>query len=152
MYSDGATVGLVADVFGYYPSTSNVVTAEPVRVFDSRNTAFTPPPGYRGALNANVAVSIPVAGKAGVPMDAQAVLVSVTSIHSVRSTGTGNLRIFPADAGVPYISNVNYVSATSDVANFAIVKLSANGQLSLYSDGSPIHAAVDVLGYVPAGS
>ena len=152
VYSDGATIGLAADVFGYYPSTSNVVTAEPVRVFDSRNTAFAPPPGYRGALNANVAVSIPVAGKAGVPMDAQAVLVSVTSIHSVRSTGNGNLRVFPADAGVPYISNINYISPTTDVANFAIVKLSANGQLSLYSDGSPIHAAVDVLGYVPAGS
>jgi len=152
VYSDGATIGLAADVFGYYPWTSNVVTAEPVRVFDSRNSGFTPPPGSPGSLDANVAVSIPVAGKAGVPMDAQAVLVSVTAIHTDRSTGNGNLRIFPADAGVPDASNINYISPTTDVANFAIVKLSANGQLSLYSDGSPIHAAVDVLGYVPAGS
>ncbi len=143
VYSDGATVGLAADVFGYYPRTSNVVTAPPVRVFDSRNSVL---------LKANVRVSFTVAGKAGVPRDAQAVLVSVTAIHSARSTGIGNLRIFPANAGLPYTSNINYLSPTTDVANFAIVKLSATGQLSLYSDGSPIHAAVDVLGYVPAGS
>ena len=47
---------------------------------------------------------------------------------------------------------MNYISATTDVANFAIVKLAASGQLSLYSDGSPIDALVDVVGYVPAGS
>ncbi|HZM64906.1 MAG TPA: hypothetical protein VFC16_01235, partial [Nakamurella sp.] len=93
-----------------------------------------------------------VAGKAGVPTDAQAVLVSVTAVHSAGSTGVGNLRIYPADAALPNASNVNYISATTDVANFAIVKLAASGQLSLYSDGSPIDALVDVVGYVPAGS
>jgi len=143
VYSDGATIGLAADVFGYYPSTSNVVTFSPVRVFDSRDTSPLP---------ANQPVSVQVAGKGGVPMDAQAVLVSVTAVHCAGSTGAGNLRIYPADAAVPGTSNVNYISPTTDVANFAIVKLAANGQLSLYSAGSPINALIDVVGYVPAGS
>ena len=143
VFSDGATIGLAVDVFGYYPATSNVVTQAPVRVFDSRNT---------GSLQANVPLSFPVAGHAGVPADAQAVLVSVTSIHNAASTGVGNLRIFPAGVGLPNISNVNYISPTSDVANFAIVSLGGGGELTLYSDGTPIDAAVDVVGYVPAGS
>lgn len=143
IYSAGATIGLAVDVFGYYPSSSNVVTSAPVRVFDSRST---------GSLSANHAMSFQVSGLAGVPDDAQAVLVSVTSIHNAHSTGVGNLRIFPAGSPVPAASTLNYVSSTSDVANFAIVKLGTNGQLSLYSAGSPIDAAVDVLGYVPAGS
>lgn len=143
VFSDGANVGLAVDVFGYYPADSNVVTSAPVRVFDSRNGSSLP---------ANTPVDIQVAGAAGVPADAQAVLVSVTGIHNAASTGVGNLRIFPASAAVPFVSNLNYVSATSDVANFAIVKLGTDGMLTLYSDGSPIDAAVDVLGYVPAGS
>jgi hypothetical protein len=43
------------------------------------------------------------------------------------------------------------VSPTSDVANFSIVKLGANGKVTLNSQGSPIDATVDVVGYVPAG-
>ena len=86
-------------------------------------------------------------------MDAQAVLVSVTGIHSARAPPA------PATCGstpqtppcrTPATSTTS--ARTTDVANFAIVKLAANGQLSLYSDGSPIHALVDVVGYVPAGS
>ena len=73
-------------------------------------------------------------------------------MHKAGSPGVCNFLIFPAGTGSPFISNVNYVSKTSDVANFAIVKLGTNGQLSLFSAGSPIDAAVDVLGYVPAGS
>ena len=46
----------------------------------------------------------------------------------------------------------NYVSKSADVANFAIVTLGAGGQLSLYSSVSPIDVALDVVGYVPAGS
>lgn len=141
--SDGATIGLAVDVFGYYPSTSNVVTSSPVRVFDSRETS---------PLLVNQPVSVQVAGKAGIPTDAQAVLVSVTAVHSTNSTGAGFLRIYAADAAPPPTSNVNYISPTADVANFAIVNLSANGQLSLYSAGSPINALIDVVGYVPAGS
>ncbi len=143
VYSAGATVGFAADVFGFYPSTSNVVTFAPVRVFDSRET--TP-------LPADQPVSVQVAGKGGVPMDAQAVLVSVTAVHTAGSTGAGNLRIYPADAGLPNASTVNYISPITDVANFAIVNLGANGQLSLYSAASPIDALIDVVGYVPAGS
>ena len=141
--SDGATIGLAADVFGYYPSTSNVVTFPPVRVFDSRDTVPLP---------ADQPVSVQVAGQGGIPSDAQAVLVSVTAVHSAGSTGSGWLRIYPADAALPDTSNVNYISPTTDVANFAIVKLPASGQLSLLSSGSPINALIDVAGYVPAGS
>ena len=100
-----------------------------------------------GTLSVNV-----TGGTSGVPADAQAVLVSVTTIHAAGGTGYGNLRVFPAGSPVPDSSNINYVSTTSDVANFAIVQVGTGGQISLYSDGSPINATVDVLGYVPAGS
>jgi len=143
-YSAGSNVGVAVDVFGYYPKSSNVVTSAPVRVFDSRDSS---------PIAANGTATFKVTGQAGVPDNAQAVLVNLTAIHTNGSTGSGNLRIYPTGATtMPLVSNINYVSKGSDVANFAIVKVGTGGQLTLFSAGSPIDAAVDVLGYVPAGS
>jgi len=141
VFSAGGTANVAIDLFATYPPASNLVTAVPVRILDTRLT---------GSLAANTPMSFQVTGKAGVPADAQAVLVSVTSIHNAFSTGFGNLRLYPAGGAVPTISTLNYVSKTTDVANFAIVKLGTGGMLSLFSAGSPIDVAVDVVGYVPA--
>lgn len=144
VYSDGGSANVAMDLFATYPAASTLVTASPVRVLDTRQSANT--------LKSDTSLTFQVTGKAGVPADAQAVLVSVTGIHATGSTGVGNLRLYPAGGSLPTVSTLNYVSSTSDVANFAIVRLGTNGQLTLYSNGSPIDVAVDVLGYVPAGS
>lgn len=143
VYSDGGTAGVAIDAFAYFRTMDNVVTAAPVRILDTRTGT---------SLAANTPVSIPVAGKAGVPADAQAVLVSVTGIHNALSTGIGNLRVYPTGGALPVVSTLNYISKSTDVANFAIVKLGTNGAITLYSDGSPIDVAVDVVGFIPAGS
>jgi hypothetical protein len=142
VYSDGGSADVAIDAFASYTDAANLVTSAPERILDTRTGT---------SLAANTPRSIPVTGKAGVPADAQAVLVSVTGIHNATSTGVGNLRVYPAGAILPVVSTLNYVSKSTDVANFAIVKLGANGEITLYSDGSPIDVAVDVLGYVPAG-
>ena len=142
VYSGDATVNLAIDAFAYYPTTSTLVTAAPVRILDTRRG---------GTLAANTEKTIQVSGLAGVPADAQAVLMTVTSIHTPTSTGGGSLRIYPAGQSRPYVSTLNYVSPTSDVANFTIVKLGTNGQVTLYTAGSSIDVAIDVVGYVPAG-
>lgn len=143
VYSAGGTVDVAVDAFAYYDASSTMVTAAPTRILDTRNG---------GTLAADTAKPFQVTGMAGVPADAQAVLVSVTSIHNANSTGVGNLRIYPTGGEVPFVSTLNYVSSTTDVANFAIVKLGTGGKLSLFSAGSPIDVAVDVVGYIPAGA
>ena len=148
VYSAGSPVNVAIDVFGYYPSTATVVTQAPARVFDSRTGT---------ELQAGTPVDVTVAGPgatggANVPANAQAVLVSLTAIHAADSTGVGNLRAYPTGTTTPTVSNINYVGPNEDVANFAIVPIGANGQITLYSAGSNINAAVDILGYVPAAS
>lgn len=143
VFSDNASADVAIDAFAYFPTSSNLVTSTPTRILDTRTG---------GTLAANTPASFQVAGRGGVPADAQAVLVSVTAIHNANSTGLGNLRVYPTGTNVPFVSTLNYLDATSDVANFAIVKLGTNGQVSLYSDSSPIDVAVDVVGYYPAGS
>ncbi|HEX7354333.1 MAG TPA: hypothetical protein VF288_05815, partial [Mycobacteriales bacterium] len=139
--SAGSAVNVAIDVFGYYPATSNLVTAAPVRVLDTRTTSPLAP---------GVPYPVQVTGVAGVPADAQAVLVSLTAIHTATSTGIGNLAIYPAGPGVPTVSTINYVGPDSDVANFAIVPVGSGGMVDLVSRGSPTDAALDIVGYVPA--
>lgn len=142
VFSGDATVHLAIDVFAFFPTTSTLVTGSPVRILDTRRG---------GTLAANTAKTIQVTGLAGVPADAQAVLVTLTSIHTKTSSGSGNLRIYPAGQTRPNVSTLNYISPTSEVANFTVVKLGAGGQVTLYTAGSSIDVAVDVVGYVPAG-
>ena len=142
VYSGDATVHLAIDAFAYFPTTSTLVTGRPQRILDTRRG---------GTLAANTAKTIQVTGLAGVPADAQAVLVTVTSIHTKTSSGGGSLRIYPAGQRRPNVSTLNYISPTTEVANFTIVKLGVGGQLTLYTAGSSIDVAVDVVGYVPAG-
>ena len=142
VYSGGATVHLAIDAFAYFPTSSTLVTGSPVRILDTRGG---------GTLAANTSRTIQVSGLAGVPADAQAVLVTVTAIHTKTSSGAGSLRIYPAGQTRPNVSTLNYISPTSVVANFTIVKLGAGGQVTLYTAGSSIDVALDVVGYVPAG-
>jgi len=139
--SAGSSAQVVIDVFAYYTTTSTMVTQTPVRILDTRTSRPLAPNADR---------SVAVGGRAGIPADAGAVLVSVTGISNNLSTGQGNLRLFPTGGAMPDVSVLNYISNCTDVANFAIVKLGANGEITMHSDGSQIDVAVDVLGYVPA--
>jgi hypothetical protein len=151
VYAVGGADNVALDEFGYYPTTANLVTkATPTRVLDTRST---PNQGLSHPLAAGVPATFSVTGSgSGVPADAQAVVISLTSAHNAASTGVGNLAVYPAGGTQPLVSTLNYISPGRDVANLAIVKLGPNGTLTLLSSGSPIDVAVDVLGYVPAGS
>jgi hypothetical protein len=163
LYSDGATVNVAADVFGYLDSTAtaasncnyagcsatNAVLQTPIRILDTRTDSHHVGT-VTGPLDSNKSYTFQVGGQGGVPNDAQAVLISLTAIHP-GGNGVGNLRVFPSDVSVPNVSTINYIGS-SDIANFAIIRLPKSGTLSLYSDGVPTNAAVDVLGFIPAGS
>lgn len=142
VYSDHSAANVIVDLFGTLDSVTVTSLSTPVRVVPTST-----------ALNPGTPYTFTATGTAtGVPADAQAVLVSLTAVHNASSIGVGNLRIYPGGTAEPTVSNVNYVSKTADVANFAIVKLGANGTLTVATAGSPINVAVDIMGYVPAGS
>jgi hypothetical protein len=144
IYTDNANVNVTIDVFGYLPSTSNVVTQTPVRVLDTRTTGG---PLVNGAPRT---ITIGGATGSGVPANAKAVIVSLTAVHATGGTGIGNLRAYPGGTTEPTVSNINYLGPTADVANMAIVPLGSGGTITLATEGSTMNAVVDVVGYVPA--
>jgi len=150
----GSNIDVVFDVVGYYVNGATSYTPQtPVRLLDTR-PGNNPNQGITGPIGAGRSVTVQVSGNAGVPQNASAVALNVTAIGP---TGVGNLRIAPQSGSspgpAPDTSTVNYVPGT-DVANFAVVTLpqpvtsgGAGGQIALYSFGSDVNVALDVVGY-----
>ena len=143
-----ATANIIVDVAGYVPAPSDYVPMSPVRFADTR-------PGWvaadglfagTGPVSGGQFVQVPVAGRAGVPADAKAVVVNVTSVSPA---GGGYLTVFPCGT-LPYTSSLNY-SAGEDVATEVIAKLSPTGSICVFTYATA-NIIVDVAGYVPAGS
>jgi len=115
------------------------------RVVDTRN-----PDGPSGGprLRANASRDFPIAGRCGVPADAKAVAVVLTTTGA---TEAGNLRFYPMDAPLPVASVLNF-RANRARANNGSFGLGTGGQISVRCDMSPgstgtTHFVLDVYGY-----
>ncbi len=139
------SVHVIADVQGYVvggevAAAGALVPVTPARVFDSRNTT---------RVAANTSVDVVVAGVAGVPTDATAVVANLTVTGPARP---GYLTAWPTGVARPTASNVNFVVGQT-VPNMAILKVGANGRISIYnSAASAVDVIVDLQGYVTAGT
>ena len=87
-------------------------------------------------------LTVPVAGRAGVPDDAVAVMLNVTIAGA---SADGYATVFGGGV-LPPTSSVNYRPG-SVVANEVMVQLSAAGEVSVYVH-STAHVILDVVGYL----
>jgi uncharacterized repeat protein (TIGR01451 family) len=113
----------------------------PCRLADTRST--DPP-----ALAAGARRSFGVGGHCGIPVDARAAFVVLTT---VQQTGPGNLRLYPAGGEAPLASTINFV-ANHVRANNAIVPLGEAGRVDVQCDmpttpGGQTHFVLDAYGY-----
>jgi hypothetical protein len=114
-------------------------TLQPCRVLDTRPSQ---------TLSHGVPLVFQVTGICGVPADAIAVSVNVTSITP---SGSGNLRLYPGDGSVPTASTLNFQTGLNR-ANNAMVALATNGDGTLavvvfIGSGGTADVALDVNGY-----
>ena len=145
-----ATTDLIIDVNGYYPSGSSYAPLVPARLYESRNE-----PGLAtidgqqfatGARSAGSITEVHVAGRAGVPADAAAVVVNVTATNT---QSPGFLTVFPCGTPTPNASNVNY-STNTTIPNAVIAKIGTNGNICVFTYATT-DLIIDVNGYYPSG-
>jgi hypothetical protein len=134
--STQASTHLIVDLQGRYDSaeSTGVTPVTPARVFDSRQTV---------AVQAGNWVQVQIAGRAGVPGNATAALVSLTADGA---SGSGYLTAWQCGGSMPVVSNVNY-GPNWPAGNGAIVPLSQDGAICVFSQ-SRANVIVDVFGYV----
>ena len=115
----------------------------PTRVLDTRS-GLGAPAGKPGPGSTTV---VTIAGVAGVSDTASAVALNVTATEA---TAPGFVQVFPTGGGVPGVtSNLNVEQAGGTVANLVVVKVGANGTVSLYTQ-TGAHLVADVLGFFEA--
>jgi hypothetical protein len=143
-----ASTHVIADVMAQIPQDLAAFTSiVPVRVFESRfGPAFTTADGlYQGTapLRADSVYTIPIAGRAGIPEDAAALVLNVTVTEP---QAPGFVTVFPCDQPRPNASNLNF-AAGQTVANSVISRVEPGfGSVCVYTLATT-HVVVDVTGY-----
>ncbi|KQR16698.1 hypothetical protein ASF78_04900 [Cellulomonas sp. Leaf334] len=141
VYNDTGSIHVAVDVSGYYVASGGTgfqTLATPARLLDTRLS------GPR--LQSGGTRTVPVAGVAGVPSDAQAVVVNITS---VAASAAGYLAAVPKGTS-PTASTVNHRPG-GDATNRATVTL-AGGALDIRDVGGSADVVVDLVGWYAPGS
>lgn len=148
----GATTDLILDLTGFVVDGEGVELAGPDRLLDTR--AGSQVGELEGPVPERTVVDVLAAGQAGIPADAESVILNVTVTGALTD---GNLRVFPGGTDVPNSSVVNFAPSGTRAAA-TVVRLSEEGTISLYSDSplpaitSQVNVIIDVLGWTTPGS
>ena len=122
---------------------ASLFAVSPCRLADTRN-----PDGPSGgpALVANTVRTFPVTNLCGVPSSAKAVAINIAV---VLPSDDGDLRLYASGESAPLASAINFRSGIVR-ANNAIIRLGADGQISVQCDmpSGGTHFFFDVYGYL----
>lgn len=140
-----APVDLVVDIAGSLPSSVFSPLPEPRRLLDTRVGEATFDGAFRGAglQQDGATLQLDVAGRAGVPTDATAVVLNVTSTGA---QAPGFVTAHPQGSTLPGSSNVNFVSGDTR-ANLVVAGLGSSGDVCLFTRGAT-HVVVDIAGWM----
>ena len=137
-----AAADVAIDVAGYVPrGTADIVPLQkPDRLLDTRL-------GIGGPISKLTPAGrvLQLTGVGGIPDTATAVVVNLTATQANLS---GYVSAFPCGGSAPLVSNLNFTPG-ANVANLAIVKLSAGGQLCFVSN-TDVDVIADVTAYLNA--
>ncbi|MGK0274702.1 MAG: hypothetical protein ACI9N0_001082, partial [Ilumatobacter sp.] len=104
-------------------------------------------PGEAAAVAAGSTLELQVTGVAGVPADADAVVMNVTVVNA---GAAGHATVYPCGQKRPLAANLNYVAGQT-IPNLVIAKPGVGGKACIYSLAA-IDLVADVSGFFPAGS
>jgi serine protease len=142
IYNSAGWVQVVADLNGTFTDASNrsavgsVFTGcTPTRILDTRVTG--------GRLGPQQHLRLQVAGVAGVPADATAVVANVTATNT---TAASYFTVWPDGSSQPLASDLNW-AAGETVPNLTVVKLEADGAIDIYNSAGSTDVVVDIVGW-----
>ncbi len=155
----GGSVNVAVDIEGYYSTTASTASTynpvSPIRLADTRCSLIPKPSfctsSYIPSQNASLKTlasqaqeNVVVAGIAGIPSDASAVVLNVTMANT---TAAGFLTVWPTGKARATVSNLNW-EAGKDIANRVVVPVGSSGEVSVYNGSGGVgNFIVDISGY-----
>ncbi|WP_335971055.1 N-acetylmuramoyl-L-alanine amidase [Streptomyces sp. CA2R106] len=142
-YNSAGSVDVLADVTGYYTSStggSRFAPVGPARLMDTRNGTG----GVTGPVAAGKTVSLQVTGgSTGIPADG--VTAVVMNVTAVSPTATGHLIVYPDGTTQPGTSSLNFPAGTT-IANLVTVPV-VDGKVDFYNSAGSVNVLADITGY-----
>jgi hypothetical protein len=85
----------------------------------------------------------------GIPTGVGAIVINITAVGP---TGSGHVRVYPCDIGVPLVSSLNFSAGDAARGNGVIVPVCPDQPLDFcvfprVTGGGATHLVVDVFGY-----
>ncbi len=162
------TVYFVVDIEGYYAPPGSTPAGlynpvAPTRIADTRCSESPLPPNITSSycaslpsansplstIGAGQTENVTVIGVGGIPTSGvSAVVLNLTAIGHTKS---GYLTAYPTGTTKALVSTVNFNEAQT-VPNRVIVKVGANGEISIYNNSGNTNFTVDVTGYYTDGA
>jgi hypothetical protein len=135
---------VIFDVAGYVSTSTGpdglFSSLPPARILDTRNGTG----GFSSPIGAGQTIDVQVAGQGGIPATGAAAVV--LNLTVTNPTASSYLTAFPSGTTRPLASNLNFVRGQT-VPNRAIVKIGANGKVSLFNLQGTVDVVADVGGW-----
>ncbi len=148
LYNNSGSVELVADLVGYFKtsSTTKFTAIKPARLLDTRDGTGASAPGPIGA---GQSIDLVVTNRGGTAADCTAVALNITVTEP---TAAGYLTVSPAGAQRPLAASIN-MEPGQTVPNLVFAQVGAGGKVSIFNYDGATHVVADVLGcFGPNGS
>jgi hypothetical protein len=145
-----APTHLIVDVTAFVPSASDYTPFAPARLVDTRfdGTSIDDRCASIGRPRGGSTVTVPVAGRAGVPAGGVgAVALNVTA----SGAGAGGYVSIVQVPGAPAATSAVNFAAGATTANSAIVPVDSAGNVTLFVN-TGVHVVIDVVGWLPGTS
>ncbi len=144
-----AATHLVVDATGVLPDSIFRALDAPQRIVDTRPTESTIDGQFQGGgyQPAFGTMQLRVAGRVGIPADAAAVVLNVTSTGSLER---GFVTAHPQGTARPTAANLNFPAGVN-VSNLVVAAVGGAGDVCLFTRGTT-HLVVDVVGWVDGPS
>jgi hypothetical protein len=135
---------VVVDVIGSFAADGATFhPVAPIRLVDTRGQAAILP--IIGPLSGGTQMDVPIAGSAGVPADATAAWLNLTSIAATASA-TG-LLAYPGPCGTPPLAASVLAFPSRAASSAVLVGLGPNGGICVSAFGASSYVVVDVAGW-----
>jgi hypothetical protein len=146
LFNSSGSTDLIADVQGYFTSTSDLTAIAPVRLLDTRTGQATIDGSYAGtgAVPASGELDLTVLNRAGIP--ASGVSAVVLNVTATDPTAAGYLTVWPTGSATPFASNLNFTPGET-IANLVTAKVGPTGQVAFFNSSGSTDIIADAVGY-----
>lgn len=142
-----ASTGIVVDVTAYVPADRDPVSAEPIRLLETRFALDNPTidgKSWRlGRLFPGTTTQFQIGGRWFVPAGVDAAFINVTAINP---SARGFVTIFPCGTERPNAASINFVAGEVR-ANSVLVKMGGGGTACIYTSAET-DLVVDLSGWI----